>query len=80
MTSALPGLKLFHYSCVRKEAVLSSQIEGTQSPFSDLLLYKNVETPEVPLDDVQEVSNYFAAFGITTLRKYASDRWLYLSR
>jgi Fic family protein len=40
MTSALPDLKLFLYSYVRKEAVLSSQIEGTQSSLSDLLLYE----------------------------------------
>jgi Fic family protein len=60
-TSALPALKLFLYSYVRKEAVLSSQIEGTQSSLSDLLLYENAETPGVPLDDVQEVSNYVAA-------------------
>src|ERR1700693_259440 len=61
MTSALPDLKLFLYSYVRKEAVLSSQIEGTQSSLSDLLLYENAETPGVPLDDVQEVANYVAA-------------------
>ena len=61
MTSALPDLKLFLYSYVRKEAVLSSQIEGTQSSLSDLLLYENAETPGVPLEDVQEVSNYVAA-------------------
>jgi Fic family protein len=61
MTSALPDLKLFLYSYVRKEAVLSSQIEGTQSSLSDLLLYENAETPGVPLGDVQEVSNYVAA-------------------
>jgi len=61
MTSALPDLKLFLYSYVRKEAVLSSQIEGTHSSLSDLLLYENAETPGVPLDDVQEVSNYVAA-------------------
>jgi Fic family protein len=61
MTSALPDLKLFLYSYVRKEAVLSSQIEGTQSSLSDLLLYENAEAPGVPLDDVLEVSNYVAA-------------------
>ena len=60
-TSSLPDLKLFLYSYVRKEAVLSSQIEGTQSSLSDLVLYENAETPGVPLDDVQEVSNYVAA-------------------
>jgi Fic family protein len=70
LTSAFPDLKLFLYSYVRKEAVLSSQIEGTQSSLSDLLLYENAETPGVPLDDVQEVSNYVAALnhGLNRLR------------
>lgn len=53
-----PDLKLFFHAYVRKEAGLSSQIEGTQSSLSDLLLYENAETSGVPLDDVQEVSNY----------------------
>jgi Fic family protein len=70
MTSAFPDLNLFLYSYVRKEAVLSSQIEGTQSSLSDLLLYENAEVPGVPLDDVQEVSNYVAALnhGLKRLR------------
>ncbi|MCC6728447.1 MAG: Fic family protein [Chthonomonadales bacterium] len=57
----LPDLPLFLYFYVRKEAVLSSQIEGTQSSLSDLLLYESAQAPGVPLDDVQEVSNYVAA-------------------
>lgn len=57
----LPDTQLFLYSYIRKEALLSSQIEGTQSSFSDLLLYENEEAPGVPLGDVQEVSNYVAA-------------------
>ena len=57
----LPDLNLFLYFYVRKEAVLSSQIEGTQSSLSDLLLFENEQMPGVPLDDVQEVSNYVAA-------------------
>ena len=50
--------------------MLSSQIEGTQSSLSDLLLFENNETPGVPLQDVQEVSNYVAAMnhGIERLR------------
>lgn len=44
-----------------QEALLSSQIEGTQSSLSDLLLFESEEAPDVPLDDVQEVSNYVAA-------------------
>lgn len=59
------------YQYVRKEAVLSSQIEGTQSSLSDLLLYELQETPGVPLDDVQEVSSYVAALnhGLARIRE-----------
>jgi len=64
----LPDLNLFLYFYVRKEAVLSSQIEGTQSSLSDLLLFENKQTPGVPLDDVQEVSNYVAALQHGTKR------------
>jgi Fic family protein len=61
LASALPNLSLLIYANVRKEAVLSSQIEGTQSSLSDLMLFENDEAPGVPLHDVQEVSNYAAA-------------------
>ena len=57
----LPNPSLFIYSYVRKEAVLSSQIEGTQSSLSDLLMYERGATPGVPLDDVVEVSTYVSA-------------------
>ncbi len=57
----LPDTELFLYSYIRKEAVLSSQIEGTQSSLFDFLLFETGHTPGVPLDDVQEVSNYVAA-------------------
>lgn len=57
----LPDPSLFLYMYIRKEAVLSSQIEGTQSSLSDLLLYENHETPGAPNQDVVEVSNYVAA-------------------
>jgi Fic family protein len=70
LASILPDLPLFIYTYVRKEAVLSSQIEGTQSSLSDLLLFENDEAPGVPLADVQEVSNYVAALnhGLARLR------------
>jgi len=61
LASVLPDVSLFIYAYVRKEAVLSSQIEGTQSSLSDLLLFENEEAPGVPVEDVQEVSNYVAA-------------------
>jgi len=71
LAAILPDTKLFLYMYVRKEAVLSSQIEGTQSSLSDLLLYESKEAPGVPLDDVQEVSNYVAAMnhGLKRLRE-----------
>ena len=61
ITLLLPDPDLFLYSYVRREAVLSSQIEGTQSSLSELLLFELEETPGAPLDDVVEVSNYVAA-------------------
>lgn len=59
--SVAPDTSLFLYMYVRKEALLSSQIEGTQSTLSDLLLYENEQTPGAPIDDVEEVSTYVAA-------------------
>lgn len=71
VTSILPDTPLFLYMYVRKEALLSSQIEGTQSSLSDLLLFESEEAPGAPLDDVQEVSNYVAAMnhGLARLRE-----------
>ncbi len=57
----LPDTSLLLYMYVRKEAVLSSMIEGTQSSLSDLLLFELDEVPGVPLDDVVEVSSYVSA-------------------
>src|SRR3954468_22979427 len=70
VTTLLPDTHLFLYMYVRKEAVLSSQIEGTQSSLSDLLLFEAEETPGVPLNDVTEVSNYVAALdhGLARIR------------
>lgn len=70
VSSLLPDTSLFLYAYVRKEAVLSSQIEGTQSSLSDLLLFEIDEAPGAPLDDVVEVSNYVAALdhGLARLR------------
>jgi len=63
VTTILPSTPLFLYMYVRKEALLSSQIEGTQSSLSDLLLFENDEIPHVPLDDVQRSR--------TTLRRWS---------
>jgi Fic family protein len=66
----LPDPSLFLYFYVRKEAVLSSQIEGTQSSLSDLLLHEYHEAPGAPIGDVEEVSQYVAALnhGLKRLR------------
>ncbi len=71
VATLLPDESLFLYAYVRKEAVLSSQIEGTQSSLSDLFLYELEEAPGVPVDDVREVSNYVAALnhGLQRLRE-----------
>ncbi len=61
VAALLPDVALFIYTYVRKEAVLSSQLEGTKSSLSDLLLFELEELPGVPLDDVIEVSSYVAA-------------------
>ena len=70
VTAILPSTPLFLYIYVRKETLLSSQIEGTQSSLSDLLLFENQETPAVELDDLTEVSNYIAAIehGVSRMR------------
>lgn len=66
----LPDRALFLYMYVRKEAVLSSQIEGTQSTLDDLLRFENEALAGKPLDDVTEVSNYVDAimFGLERIR------------
>ena len=61
VATLLPNARLLLYSFVRKEAVLSSQIEGTQSSLADLLLFEIHEEPGVPLDDAREVSRCVAA-------------------
>lgn len=71
VSALLPDARLFLYSYVRLEAVMSSQIEGTQSSLSDLLLYEMESAPGVPIDDVQEVSCYVKALelGMRRLRE-----------
>ncbi|MHB1511831.1 MAG: Fic family protein [Acidiferrobacter sp.] len=71
ISTLLPDTSLFLYMYVRKEAVLSSMIEGTQSSLSDLLLFELDPEAGVPLNDVREVSNYVAALnhGLDLLAK-----------
>ena len=69
ITMLLPRQELFLYMYVRKEAVLSSQIEGTQSTLSDLLRFETDAQAGEPIDDIREVSNYVDAmmFGLERL-------------
>ncbi len=68
---SIPNTALFIYMYVRKEALLSSQIEGTQSSFSDLMLFEHHQKSEVSLEDVEEVSNYVKAitYGLKRLKE-----------
>ena len=70
VTTRLPNASLLLYGFVRKEAVLSSQIEGTQSSLADLLLHEIGEEPGVPVSDAREVSRCVAALerGLKRLR------------
>ncbi len=71
ITKTIPNPTLFIYMYVRKEALLSSQIEGTQSSFSDLILFEHHDKPQVSRDDVEEVSHYVKAiqYGLKRLKK-----------
>ena len=61
ITLLLPNPEQFLYSYVRKEAVLSAQIEGTQSSLSELLLFEHEHSPGVPRPEVAEPLNYVRA-------------------
>jgi Fic family protein len=61
ITLLLPDPDHFLYAYIRKEAVLSSQIEGTQSSLSDLLLFEHHAAPGALVTDVAETANYLIA-------------------
>ena len=72
LSRLLPDAYPFLYSYIRKEAVLSSQIEGTQSSIADLMRFEAEDMPGVPAEnDVVEVSNYVRAMdhGLKRLRE-----------
>ncbi len=75
ITSILPDPHFFIYMYTRKEALLSSQIEGTQSSFFDLLLFESRKAPDKRSSlDVLEVSNYVRAMnhGLERIRERGS--------
>ena len=71
ISESVPDPAIINYMYVRKEAVLSSQIEGTQSTLDDLMCHESKTAAGVPVDDVAEVSSYVAAInhGIKRLKK-----------
>ena len=73
----VPSLDWFIYAFVRKEAVLSSQIEGTQATLVDLLTFE-AEDQAAPTADVEEVCNYLDALSFAR-EQIASDQGLPLS-
>ena len=71
MSGVLPDHELFLYMYIRKEAVLSSQIEGTQSSLSDLFLLEIEENPNTTISDATEVSCYVSAmsYGLKKIKE-----------
>ena len=61
ISEALPNPNLFVAMYVRKEAVLSSQIEGTEASLEDVLEYESGSRPNTLPNDVAEVVNYVRA-------------------
>ena len=69
----VPSVSWFLYSFVRKEAVVSSQIEGTQATLVDLLMYEAAgKTDAVDEADVKQVCNYVDA--LTYARKQIRNK------
>lgn len=58
----IPSIDWFVYSFVRKEALLSSEIEGTQATLTDVMSYEQTGRPgDSDIADVEEVANYVKA-------------------
>ena len=68
----LPNPHLLIGPFIRREAVLSSKIEGTQASFSDLLFFEAANVGERNVPDVREVANYVRAleYGIARLTDF----------
>lgn len=68
----LPNPHLLIGPFIRREAVLSSRIEGTQASFSDLLFFETSGAVDPKVPDAREVSNYVKAleYGLARLKKF----------
>ena len=73
LTKILPDTGFFLFLYTQKEALLSAQIEGTQSSLSDLLLFENSEDSKVLFEDVHDVSNYVDAMQYGLRRIHTDD-------
>jgi Fic family protein len=76
----LPNPHLLIAPYVRREAVLSSRIEGTRTSLSDLLADEAGQTPDAPPDDVHEVRNYVVALDYGSARLQSLPLSLRLAR
>ncbi|HUX79266.1 MAG TPA: Fic family protein [Alphaproteobacteria bacterium] len=74
MSDFIPDINLFIYLYVRKEALLSSQIEGTQSSLADIFLHESDLSSISPLEDVEEVTNYILAINYA-LKRTREDKF-----
>ena len=72
ITQILPNPELFVAMYVKKEAVLSSQIEGTQASFVDILSAEYNQDDALRRDDISEVINYVNAmkWGLNALEQF----------
>ncbi len=72
VVTVLPNPDLFIAMYVKKEALLSSQIEGTQASLEGVLEFEADLTPKEDIDDIKEVVNYIKAldYGIEKLKKF----------
>ncbi|MGB5161563.1 MAG: Fic family protein [Thermoanaerobaculia bacterium] len=74
----VPSLDWFVYAFVRKEAVISSQIEGTQASLDDLLASEAEARSTAPPEHVEEICNYLEALSYARSQLH-SDKGLPLS-
>ena len=72
ITQIIPNPELFVAMYVRKEAVLSSQIEGTQASFADVLSAEYNQAEDQRRDDIGEITNYVRAmdWGLNELTRF----------